>query len=660
MDGLRRASPRRAGLLRWGWGLLLLGVLLAVGGTTWLASRWRTAQRALSPQAETPSRVLPVDPRLSYTGPFRNIHPGVRYVGDAACVDCHADIARKYRDHSMARSVQPIAAVAPRQSYEKDRNNPFIVFGSSLEVRREGERVWHRVRRLDADGRLLYELEHEVHFAIGSGSHGYSYLTARDGCLFQTPISWFSSRGIWDKSPRFREEQLAGRPIDAECLFCHTSQARYREGSANRFDAPIFEGFGIGCERCHGPGELHVARRSGAEPVNGIDDSIVNPRHLPHGLREAVCQQCHLKGDVRILRRGTTFGTFRPGLALEAQFSVFVRAAEAGVDRKAVNHVEQMYTSTCFRRGSGEQRLSCTSCHDPHERIAGPERVSYYRDRCLRCHEQQGCRLPEAQRQPRGNSCIDCHMPRYGTSDIAHTASTDHRILRDPTRPAATAAAADGPGGPALWPGVPIVPFDRASARPSDPELLRDLGMALVEMGADRKIEPHVYGDRALALLDSALQRDPEDVPAALARARGLLLTGRPRAALPGLEQILSIAPQREDAVVLAAIISQSLQESEKALEYWRRAVKLNPTIAQYRTNLAAFLAATGEWREARSECERSLQIDPASTTCRRTLITCLVRTGEIARARQEMATLEVLQPEELPYLRRWFAELLP
>src|SRR6202011_4679789 len=48
------------------------------------------------------------------------------------------------------------------------------------------------------------------------------------------------------------------------------------------------------------------------------------------------------------------------------------------------------------------------------------------------CHEKRGCSVPSAERLRRTpqDSCIDCHMPRYGSSDIPHTASTDHRILR--------------------------------------------------------------------------------------------------------------------------------------------------------------------------------------------------------------------------------------
>src|SRR4051794_13974468 len=47
----------------------------------------------------------PLDPRLSYRGPFQNIHPDVQYVGSAKCAECHDDIAQTYAKHPMARSV---------------------------------------------------------------------------------------------------------------------------------------------------------------------------------------------------------------------------------------------------------------------------------------------------------------------------------------------------------------------------------------------------------------------------------------------------------------------------------------------------------------------------------------------------------------------------
>src|SRR2546425_35243 len=52
---------------------------------------------------------VPPDPRLSYQGPFANVHPAVKYVGSAQCGECHAKIADVYARHPMARTLIPIA-----------------------------------------------------------------------------------------------------------------------------------------------------------------------------------------------------------------------------------------------------------------------------------------------------------------------------------------------------------------------------------------------------------------------------------------------------------------------------------------------------------------------------------------------------------------------
>jgi len=78
----------------------------------------------------------------------------------------------------------------------------------------------------------------EVHHVIGSGTRGYSYITDRHGYLFQTAISWFSQKHIWDKSPGFLADRFAGRPIVEACLFCHANRAPAMEGYRNRYEHP--------------------------------------------------------------------------------------------------------------------------------------------------------------------------------------------------------------------------------------------------------------------------------------------------------------------------------------------------------------------------------------------------------------------------------------
>jgi hypothetical protein len=53
--------------------------------------------------------------RLVAESPFRNVGPGIGYVGAAACARCHADVAKSYRAHPMGRSVATVAAAIGRR-----------------------------------------------------------------------------------------------------------------------------------------------------------------------------------------------------------------------------------------------------------------------------------------------------------------------------------------------------------------------------------------------------------------------------------------------------------------------------------------------------------------------------------------------------------------
>src|SRR5262249_15296999 len=318
----------------------------------------------------------------------------------------------------------------------------------------------------------------------------------------------------------------AGRPIEGECFFCHANRVRPLEGYSNRYAEPVFEGYAIGCERCHGPGAEHVKNPGNRDPATGVDYTIVNPRHLGPKLRAAVCEQCHLAGDVRVVRRGRGIYDFRPGLPLEEFWSVFLREAEADQPRKAVNHVEQMYLSTCFSKSEeksseGRRKLGCTSCHDPHRKVEAPQRVAYYRARCLDCHQQRGCSIPEATRRltSKDDSCIDCHMPKYPSADIAHNASRDHRIIRRPdkdTLPGSKAKSELSPSREAAAQSgrIPrLRSFYHGALDAEGKETQRDQGLAIVrimrQLMSQRRIPPPEMGQQAVSLLDSALTNDP-------------------------------------------------------------------------------------------------------------------------------------------------------
>jgi hypothetical protein len=641
--------------------------------------------RDTEPPVRQRPAALSADPRLLYSGPFQNIHPGVGYVGNEKCSACHFRISRSYAKHPMGRALIPVAELADHQPYDSAHHNPFEVFGCELSVVRRGERVFHRQTRRDENGKPIFQVETEVRYAIGSGNHGHSYLTERDGYLFQTPISWFSKKKIWDVSPGFRAGQLAGRAIQHGCLFCHANRSEPWEGSINRYRPPVVIGHAIGCERCHGPGENHITDPGNwthlgkgdaagfklAANVKKVDFTIVNPAKLSAELRESVCQQCHLEGEARVLPRGRGLYDFRPGLPLESCWSIFVHARGSGEDKKAVNHVEQMYQSGCFQRSSADHKLGCISCHDPHVQPTPDERVSYYRSRCLKCHgdgvvagaagagSQTACAVPPSERRRRNkqDNCVDCHMPPYGSSDIVHNASTDHRILRGGHGAAAAAPSAYEPQT-----AFPLSHFQRGPVNPADKALGRDLGVALVQdiagaFGNRRQAE------QAVDLLEDAITHDPDDLVAWDSKAKALFLLQRKSEGLAAAEAVLAKAADHETALLIAGMLSQDLLAQdpgllEKCLGYWRRLTAVSPWTASYRAGLTTLLAQQGSWEEAGVHCREWLRLQPGSIDARKLWIEHLLQTKARDQAQAEFRRLEALQPSDREQLAVWFSKL--
>jgi Tfp pilus assembly protein PilF len=611
-------------------GVVLLG-LLGFGTWWWLAPR-------PSPVTTPPASE---DPRLRYSGPFANVRPDVTYVGDTACADCHPKISASYAQHPMGRSLAPAGSADGPERYDAAHHNPFMAFGSQFLIERRADAIRQRETRQDAAGRPIYSVETEIPYALGSGTRGRSYLSVRDGFVFQTAVSWFGQKQIWDTSPGFTSQLFSGRPVDGACLFCHANRSHYRAGTTNRFDPPIFTGTAIGCERCHGPGGLHVETSAA--------DDIVHPRRLSPALRNAICEQCHLEGEARVLRRGRGWYDFRPGLPLQDFFAVFVADFGPEGDSKAVNHVEQMYQSRCFRAGTEEDRMTCVSCHDPHVRVGPDRQVAWYRDRCLNCHRKHGCSLPadDRLRQQPDDSCIHCHMPPFSTSDIVHTAATDHRIRRRPAPPGKSAAAA---AAHRVRPFYRVQPGEVRDAG-------RDYAQALVEQALRGQFHDAREAAAATARLEDSLASDPTDLPAWEAKGRLLVMQQRWTEALAAMKSALDRAPEWEGALMGAALCSQQLGDLQGSLAYWRRAVEANPQLPAYRQSLASLLVHAQLWDEARTQCQAWLRLEPGSIDARKLAITLLLQAGQRDAAKAEFATIESLQPPNLAELRAWFEQ---
>jgi predicted CXXCH cytochrome family protein len=558
----------------------------------------------------------------------------------------------------MGRSLAPVVGTGEGPPTTATTGLPFEYRGLHYTVERREGRVFQKATRTDAAGSVLAETEAEVRFALGSGRRGTVFLIERDGFLFQSPIAWFGQKGRWDIAPGFGEVNpypSFERPIEPECLFCHTNQLRHVAQTLNRYEPPIFEGHAIGCERCHGPGELHV-QRGGL--TTQPDLTIVNPANLPHTLRDSVCQQCHLQGLFRVPRAGRDFFDFRPGLPLHRFLAVFVQKNGNEGKVEVAGQVEQLESSRCFRASQGQ--LGCASCHDPHRLPEPSIKAAYYRERCLECHGKKGCAVPLAERQARGpgEDCIACHMRRSNTN-IVHVAETDHRIRR--VARGAGAARENWRSAPGM-PGE-VVPQEYHRALLTEEErhdAARDLGVALARVARSSRADPAVArlaATQGLPLLEAAIRDHPGDLSAGDSLGYVLGVLSRPADALRAFERVLRIQPGREWTLSYSALALRGLKRFDLARAALQKMIAVSPWRSDYRLGLARVCAQAGDWAGGAAACREAIRLDPELIEARSLLVQCYLYSHEPDRADAELRNLLRFYPASREAWQQWYKE---
>jgi Tfp pilus assembly protein PilF len=369
------------------------------------------------------------------TSPWRNVYnTKAHYVGMNTCRTCHEGVYETFMQTGMGQSFghatrqKSAADFAPEHALVYDSAldfyyKPFWLNDSLyvMEFRVQGgDTVHKRIQRID--------------YIVGSGQHTNSHIYDINGYLYQAPITFYTQKRTWDLAPGFEKGASSRfqRLIEIECMSCHNGYPDFVANSENKFTSLKT---GIDCERCHGPGSLHVEeKRAGTiiDTSKGPDYSIVNPRRLPTELQNNVCQRCHLQG-IAVLNDGKTFFDFHPGMKLSEVMNVFMPEYEGAQDKMIMaSHVERMKKSKCYV-SSG--KMSCITCHNPHISVKFTPR-SQYLTACTGCHGsaqgQQQCSETLAARMKENNDCVTCHMPRNGSIDIPHVAVTDHYIRKRP------------------------------------------------------------------------------------------------------------------------------------------------------------------------------------------------------------------------------------
>lgn len=385
---------------------------------------------------------------------FWNLHDTVDYVGMQECRTCHYEIHQTFIHTGMGQSFGKATTEKSKGKFPfmhmpwKERRGKPIYdpkTGFHYQAFWRNDSLFIRQYESDAQQRnqIIFMREEYIPYIIGSGQHTNSHFWTDGSYVYQAPLTFYTQKGIWDLPPGYEQQNIGfNRKIDMECMSCHNAMPKVAKNAKNFFEnVPL----GIDCERCHGPGELHVNLKKQGVLVDTskyADRSIVNPKRLPYRLQVDICQRCHLQGN-NVLKEGKHFDDFRPGMALKDVFEIYMPKYENEDYFVMAGHADRFQKSACFlgsNKGDAEAynpnlNFTCINCHNPHVSVKATNNERF-NNTCVGCHQAESkrsvlhdCKLPKVKRIHEAG-CVGCHMPGSSAEDIPHVMVHDHKIQR--------------------------------------------------------------------------------------------------------------------------------------------------------------------------------------------------------------------------------------
>lgn len=612
-----------------------------------------------------------------------------QYADPALCATCHADIAATFRKTGMGHSFYRLTA----NNVIEDLGKTFYHQASDtyLVMFERGGKYYQRRWQKGFDGKETNVDEKQVDYVMGSANHGRTYLhLSSRNTLQQLPLGWYTEKGgYWAMAPGYDRPDYPGstRVITYECMYCHNTYPRippnHEETGANpQFLPPVPEG--IECQRCHGPGQLHVetAGRAEAKPEE-IRASIINPARLSPDRELEVCMQCHLETtavslphDIRRFDRAPF--SYIPGQPLGDFRLTFDRDGGMG-DRFEVAHAAyRMRESQCFLKSNGS--LRCTTCHDPHNIPRGEAAATHYNGVCRTCHAAAFQQTVASGNHTAAANCISCHMPKRRTEDAVYMVMTDHFIrARQPAgdllapRPEThdTPATAyhgkvipyypKNPGATALPPaqrevdaalylavaqivelsnlreGLPQLQSLLERYRPERPEFYADLAEGFVSAGQPAK---------ALPWFEEAARRASASPVILRKLGSAQMEAGRLPEAEATLRRVTALAPDDAGAWGMLGETLWREHRNTEAREALARGIAADPELPDLHGSLATVLFSEGDISGAESEFRESMRIQPNSAQVQANLGSLLASRGADAEARYHFERSIALQPD--------------
>ncbi|MCA9001928.1 MAG: hypothetical protein KDB61_08400, partial [Planctomycetes bacterium] len=336
------------------------------------------------------------------------------FVGNSACIDCHAGEYLLWRGshHDRAMDVANDTTVLGNFA-----DATFAGNGKTSRFYRKGAEFWVHTEGPDGeDGD--FQITHTFGFEPLQ-----QYLVAFPGGRFQClPIAWDMRKKEWfhlrAQNPVEPDDWLHWtRPAgnwNGMCASCHSTDLnKGYDFETETYDTTWF-GMDVGCESCHGPASDHLAWAQESPEARAADRTLglqqrtskITPR-----AQVELCARCHSRRlELADFEHpgGDMLDSFIPDLLNEGEYfadgQILDEVYVYGSFVQSRMYKEGVHCANCHEVHSGTLRAQgnalCLQCHKPT--YDSPEHH----------HHSPFTGTPAAPRTPPidGTQCVSCHM----------------------------------------------------------------------------------------------------------------------------------------------------------------------------------------------------------------------------------------------------------